>query len=85
MKTKNTTMAIKNSTSMNRMVFMLSKANFTSGWDWNYERPAALFVYDPKTSTFVEHNIFTRMRDAYRAMLNISKKLNKDFKVVYIQ
>lgn len=73
---------IKNSTSMTN-IFALHKEYYTYGD--KYERPAELFLYNPQTSTFEEVGFYTRIRDAYRALFNISDKNGKPAKLVYIQ
>jgi hypothetical protein len=71
----------KNSTSMTKDIFMLEPAVYTGGSMWNYERPAKLYKYDPKESAFVYYSVYSRLRDAYRAMLRKSN----NFRLVYLK
>jgi len=71
----------KNSTSTTKDIFMLEPATYTSGSVWNYERPARLYKYDPNSSAFVYYSVYSRLRDAYRAMLRKSN----NFRLVYLK
>lgn len=75
------TMDSKNSTSKIKDIFMLEPATYTSGSSWNYERPARLYKYDPNSSSFVYQSVYSRIRDAYRAMLRKSN----NFRLVYLK
>ena len=78
MTTQNT--ASKNST-LTKDIFMLEPARFTQGPAFDYERAAWLYKYDPETSSFVYHRMYSRLRDAYRAMLRKSN----NFRLVYLK
>jgi hypothetical protein len=78
----NQTMATKNSTSTTKDIYMLEPADMTDGSWNNYERPAQLFKYNPKTSSFEYFNWYSRLRDAYRAML---RKSSDNFRIVYLK
>lgn len=78
---KTQTTVSKNSTSMTKDIFMLEPANYTSGAMWNYERAAKLYKYDPNSSSFVYQSMYSRLRDAYRAMLHKSN----NFRLVYLK
>ena len=71
----------KNSTSTTKDIFMVAPSYYTSGPQWNYERPAELYKYDPNTSTFAYQNMYSRLRDAYRAMFRKSN----NFRLVYMK
>jgi len=71
----------KNSTSTTKDIYMLEPAQVTQGPAFDYERVAWLYKYDPKTSSFVYHRMYSRLRDAYRAMLRKSN----NFRLVYLK
>ena len=76
-------MDTKNSTSMNKIIFMMEKALHTT--TKKHERPVRLYIYNGADSAFEFFNFYGRLRDCYRGMERFCNKFNKDFRVVYLR